>query len=461
MRNGGAPVATAVPSAGEISVLARKMAGLAFLTYLIFLVVVLVLSARSETPLYLKPDSQTYIAPAENLVRHGAFSRERVEPYLWEPYRTPGYPLLIAAFIAVTGRPSAVLFCAPLLASLLAYVLVRLTWDLFVDLRAARFAGMAVGFFPNGLGLSAMVLTDFLHGCVFVFAFWATYRAIRDRNVLAAASAAAFWVMAQLVRPTLSVAFILIGAFGLWLARDRRQIAITAAVILLSLPAPLYMSMRNFQAHGLFTPSLLGEVAVSEYVIPHGEALATGQDLERLQKQAHLQDRQAAEHSEGNSDIYRRLYDAERQRAAKTLNKYRSYVALGLALEAVRQTLAPWDWIVLALFGTTVPMARVICGIVYLGFIALSLRGSFLARQRLGFGLPVMLWFVFFFWIATGTASSFAGARYRFPGDLALIPLAALGATGVSAVGRRFRPGSMIHRPVPITDGPGGVNRFS
>lgn len=432
--------ATAVRSERDISLLAVRFAALSFLTYLVFLLLVLMLSSRSGTALYLAPDSKTYIAPARNLVYHGVFSREPSAPYLREPYRTPGYPLLIAAFLAITGNPTSVLAAAPLLAALLAFTLVRLTWELFGDTRAARFAGFAVAFFPNGLGLSVMVLTDFAHGCFFIFALWTTLRAIRNHSAANAAAAVVFWMAAQLIRPTLSVAFVLIVAIGLWLARDRWQIAVTAVLTLLSFAVPLYLSWRTWEAHGVFVPSLQGEMAMAEIVIPRGEALATGKDIGQMAREAHLQDEQAA--SAGSTpgrNIYVRIYNAERLRARPTLERYRPYVLLGLVREAVRQLLAPWDWIVVSAFGETVPIVRVFCGIPYLAFLALSLLGTSIAARRVGFGTPAILWYIFLFWIGTSAFNFFAGARYRLPGDLTLIPLAALGATGAPAIWRRLR----------------------
>ncbi|MCA1583163.1 MAG: glycosyltransferase family 39 protein [Acidobacteria bacterium] len=350
----------AVASERDIRRMAARFALLAFGTYLAFLLVVLALSARSGIELYMANDSETYIAPARNILEHGSFSRETHAPYLWEPYRTPGYPLMILAFLAVTGKPTAVLAAGPLLAAFVAYTLVRFTWDLFRDRRASRLAGFAAAFFPNGLGLSVMVLTDFAHGCFFLFALWATYRAIRDRSPGYAVSAAVFWMSAQLIRPTLSVAFVLIIAMGIWLARDRWQIMTTAALTLASFAVPMYLSWQVLQSHGVFVPSLQG----------------------------------------------------------------------------VRQTLAPWDWIVLATVGRTVPILRVICAIPYLIFLALALMGTRAAWRRVSWGTPAILWLVFLFWIGTGSFNFFAGARYRFPGDLTLIPLAALGVTG-GGMGRR------------------------
>jgi 4-amino-4-deoxy-L-arabinose transferase-like glycosyltransferase len=432
----------AVRSERDISLLATRFAALSFLTYLVFLLLVLLLSSRSGTALYLAPDSKTYIAPANNLLNHGQFSRELSSPYLREPYRTPGYPLLIAAFLAITGNPMSVLAAAPLLAAFLAFTLVRLTWELFGDRHAARLAGFAVAFFPNGLGLSVMVLTDFAHGCFFIFALWATFRAIRDHSAVNGAAAALFWMAAQLIRPTLSVAFVLIVAIGVWLARDRWQIAMIAALTLLSFAVPLYLSWRTLEAHGIFVPSLQGEMAMAEIVIPRGEALATGRDIGEMARKAHLQDEQtAAAGSAPGRNIYVRIYNAERARAGPTFQRYRPYVFLGLAMEAVRQVLAPWDWIVVSVFGETVFWARVFCGILYLAFLALAVLGTSIAVRRVGFGTPAVLWFIFLFWIGTSAFNFFAGARYRLPGDLTLIPLAALGAKDAPAIWSRLRPG--------------------
>ena len=43
------------------------------------------------------PDSASYHYLALNMFRHGLFSRSTGPPYVYEAFRTPGYPLVLAA----------------------------------------------------------------------------------------------------------------------------------------------------------------------------------------------------------------------------------------------------------------------------------------------------------------------------------------------------------------------------
>lgn len=424
---------------GWVSSIARRFAWIAFFSHLVFVAMVFSESRRTHASKSLFPDSATYIATARNLVDHGAFSREVRSPYFLEPYRTPGYPILVAAAISTTGNPAAVIFLAPVFAALLAYSLVSLTAELVPDPTACRVAGCLAAFFPNGLGLSSAVLTDFVHGCVFAAAVWMTVRTLRRLSVTGTIVAAALWICAQLIRPTLSIAVLVIAVFGLALARSRRQIVVILVLMLASLPAPLFLASKNFEAHGVFSPTLLGEETFAEYAIPRAEALATGGDPEELRRRTRAEDDVVAGRLPGRTS-YSRLYEAQKEHAHAVLRRYPLWVALELSMESGRQAIAPWDYLVTAFAGRTFPIARALFAGLYLAFLALAFVGTFIVAQRRGRAVALLFWVLFAFWIATGCVSTFVGSRLRFPGDLVLIPLAAIGLSFLPDALRRPRP---------------------
>jgi hypothetical protein len=104
--------------------LAWRYALLAVVTHALFIGVSLQPGIR-ESPV-VSGDSVTYVMSAENLVERGRFSRERTPPFLWEPYRTPGYPAAIAASLWLTGDVKWALFLAALSAGAAAWCAVRL-----------------------------------------------------------------------------------------------------------------------------------------------------------------------------------------------------------------------------------------------------------------------------------------------------------------------------------------------
>src|SRR5690606_16372518 len=81
----------------------RQSIILTFVTHLLFIVVVLILSSNRSDKLYWKSDTSSYVNLAQNLLDHAVFSRDTTAPFIWEPSRTPGYPLMIAVALEVTG----------------------------------------------------------------------------------------------------------------------------------------------------------------------------------------------------------------------------------------------------------------------------------------------------------------------------------------------------------------------
>ena len=64
----------------------------------------LFLIASSDEARFIRPDTQTYVRPAINVVNHGAFSASPEEPLEPEFDVTPGFPAFIMAVFALFGR---------------------------------------------------------------------------------------------------------------------------------------------------------------------------------------------------------------------------------------------------------------------------------------------------------------------------------------------------------------------
>ena len=85
----------------DASRLAGRYAVLACVTHALRISLSLVPALRTVS--LLDGDANSYLFPARNLVERGIFSREFSAPYLWEPYRAPGYPLCIAVSMKLFG----------------------------------------------------------------------------------------------------------------------------------------------------------------------------------------------------------------------------------------------------------------------------------------------------------------------------------------------------------------------
>ncbi len=75
-------------------------------------------------------DAKEYWQIARNLVSHGVFSQDEIAPFSADTWRTPGYPLVLAAVMSVTGDSPAVMIIFQQLLSILN------VWLLFCIARA-------------------------------------------------------------------------------------------------------------------------------------------------------------------------------------------------------------------------------------------------------------------------------------------------------------------------------------
>lgn len=412
----------------QFRTLRRRFSYLALTSHLIFVIVVLALSWSHGQSLYCTDDTHTYVKPARNLIEAGAFSRENAPPFVWEPYRLPGYPLLIALAFLVTGRGWPVLLLAPLFAALGTYVLVSMSWHLRPSIRAAKATGIIAAFFPNSLGLSAMMLTDAIGGCLFVVAFFLTVVAIEKPNSLRTVWSALCWVACQMIRPSLALAGLFVAGIGLARARSRRQWIVTLSLVVLTLPVPLWLSFENYQAHGIFQPSLLGMSTMREYLFARVEASGNRRDYDSLRNNIRHENALEAEHSSTvGKTPYGRLYQIQRAQIQSIIADYGwSTVAKVYAIELLRQTLAPWDFLVVVLIGKTVQPIRIVLALLYGCFLLLALFGTVHLASSTRAPLMLAIWFSYFLWLLTGAVSTYVGSRLRFPGDLLLIPLAGI-----------------------------------
>ena len=213
---------------------------------------VLALCVRGLFSLYtpvidpLRADAGQYAIYGYNLATHGVFSgqypTEQPQP---DGYRSPGYPLLVAAALALVGTPGyyPLLLAANAVLGALTCAVVVALGALFLPLWGAALAGVLLAVSPHHISLGNYVLSETLFGlaltaCLYLLArgrvsrraatllgaggcaalAWATNPVFALLPPLAAA--VAVWRDRRLLRPMLVFLLPLVVAVGAWQARD-------------------------------------------------------------------------------------------------------------------------------------------------------------------------------------------------------------------------------------------------
>jgi hypothetical protein len=182
---------------------------------LIALVVLLALLLRMQfvqqavVELPLSGDSRHYVAYAINLAEHGTFSRAIPgEPVVADSYRSPGYPVFLAATMLATHgvrdngwyRLSLALQCLLGAATVWLSILVALEW---LPKAAALGVGLAVAIWPHNIVASSALLIEVLLGFVLAASLLLASRAYSMRSKRRAAGAGAALACASLINPAM------------------------------------------------------------------------------------------------------------------------------------------------------------------------------------------------------------------------------------------------------------------
>jgi hypothetical protein len=318
-----------------------RYALLCFATHFVFITFSLMPGWRT-TPL-IEGDAVTYVMPAENLLSHGVFSRETQPPYLWEPYRTPGYPLVIAGSIALFGNYQWTLYLAAMTAGIAGGCAVWLTQQWSGNRVAQHIAGIGVALLPNSLGLAGMLLTDAIVGHLVLLWLCLVYRGFtRSSNWSLVASALVLGCL-QSFKPTFALGALLIVAIGVLFSGFRRWTVIVT-LVLLSFPVPICFSMMNLRDHGVFAPTLLDMATVREYLETNYLASESGVDYSTMVDQIRTADRSAAMLLTTPVSFYGRLYQIDKNQVLVFLTQQPGQALKFMLMESVRQFVAPQEF---------------------------------------------------------------------------------------------------------------------
>lgn len=229
-------------------------------------------------------DAAAYQQIAENVLVGRGFSSDAPGDTLWRPksWRTPGYPLYIAAHYWVAGRraPGAVYVSQALLDAATALLVIFIGRRLFAP-RVALLAGFLYALHPLPSLQVATLGTEAL--AAFCLSLWVllVYRTCERPTAARAGLAGLGFGLSLLVRPTpqlfLPVAMLLIleprlsGVPASGGARERparrRRVEAAAAFVLMALITIAPWAYRNYRVHGALVPlSTLGGVVLNEGV---------------------------------------------------------------------------------------------------------------------------------------------------------------------------------------------------
>lgn len=374
-------------------------------------------------------DSITYLIPAENIVRHGTFSRETTPPFVWEPYRTPGYPLVIAASIMLFGDFTWVLFVAALTAGCAAWCAVKMTQEIGGNPLAQRAAGLLAAFLPNSLGLAAHLLTDAIAGHLTLVWMYLLVTGCKSNSIAKLSVAAALLVILQTFKPTFNIGAILIVAALLLFYRGKHKLVLTLAMISVSLLVPTYLAERNLEDHGVRSASLLGVETVREYLQVRYLHEVTGEDHASLTNKVRRNDRLEAENRAEPASVYGRLYQVKGEKVKQFLCEHPIAAARLMLTEMARQFAAPQEFFPQVFVGELPMWGRAIGSLLTLVLWGLAAVGGYTLWKSGTRAPALMIAGVLLFFLVTGSVSHYVGARLRFPADMTAIPFAAIGVS--------------------------------
>ena len=263
-------------------------------------------NATADRPLCpaCDPDAPSYIRPALELVQHhrfygsdplaNAFSRPGRERSGPETIRTPGYPLFLAAIIALGLPLAAALWIQHLIAVALAAAAF-----LFVDIAlrrraAAIVAGLLLATNPALITAAHQAIADVLAAAAVVAALFCTYRLLRGGTLRWAVAAGIVTGCATLIRPIAVAWFVPLVA----IVAVRAARAATAAFVAAALVLPAAWMARNYAATGVATISSIA-----------GENLLLGNaaNVLALQDKPLLYRLSAMQRSSGFYDVFQKL----------------------------------------------------------------------------------------------------------------------------------------------------------
>jgi hypothetical protein len=221
---------------------------------------------------FFYPDSATYLTPARFLLHGDGFINER---HVAETLRTPGYPVFLLPFLALTKNAAGIVIAQHVLNALLAaaiYLLVRRRLSRGTAVAAAVLFAIDT---PT-IHYANKVLTETLFTVMLFALFALALRIVRAPRMRELAIAALLSGALVLVRP---VAILFFAALAFFFAVERIGWKRIAAFTAIALVLPLAWAARNAHHTGVFHVASIAGVNMLEYRAAGTIAIEDGGDF--------------------------------------------------------------------------------------------------------------------------------------------------------------------------------------
>ncbi len=382
-------------------------------------------------------DQASYIMNGEILASSGEFARDLRFPQIWEPYRTPGLPLIIAIGIKLFHSLIFVLLCNVIATGIITYYGILLLKEFSNNKLAIPAYALLMILLPNIAGLNAFILTDTMFSCMVMISIYQCYRYFYTNSIKNMVLASLAIAGAQLIKPTYSPAIILVLLMGLLFYRTKWKNLLQFKTLLLCfncLVIPFLLSLQIYLSHGVFTPTLLGEETKREYLTANYFSSKEHVNYETIQQEIRKKDK-VNMYVKWNPEksYYGNLYSYKKQQNDSIFSAAPLQIAKVFSFEFVKQLIAPQE-IYFSMFKNPIPAPLRTIGVLitlclYL-FILLGVRQLWHTEMKFYF-YWVVLFYLFF--IAAGSLSSRQSSRFRYPADIIALPLAAIGLASIAS----------------------------
>ena len=208
------------------------------------------------------PDARGYDQMAVNLLEHGILSESPGPPFEPALYRTPVYPVFLAAVYALFGHNvNGAVVIQFVLGAVMAVITAHLGERLFDD-TVALIAGLivAVDLLSMSLQLALMSETVFTFLLLVSFYWFVSYLRTQDRRQLV--GSALVYGLAVLCRPVAQWFFLVIVGLMFFFYAERRTRALQASVIFVTIYGLTILPwiIRNHRINGVWALSSLIEI---------------------------------------------------------------------------------------------------------------------------------------------------------------------------------------------------------
>jgi hypothetical protein len=244
----------------------------------------------------LTPDSSRYVVLAENLRNYGVFGKPEEDGLMHqaivrlregngtlppcdshglrpESFRTPAYPLYLAAILTVFGDLRAALVGQCLMGSLAAVLVVGMARKLGISPRWSIGAGLVWALHPGLVTFDNLLLTESLFNALVVAALWLAVRAEKMRWV---ALVGLLLAVAGLTRP-LGLLYLPAAAAAFWPVSRSRVTALCCLTVTALVPT-LFWCARNQAVGEGFRITAVGDLNFLFYSAAYTISEERGED---------------------------------------------------------------------------------------------------------------------------------------------------------------------------------------